>query len=221
MWNCTDSRIKWQSLSFRFRVKGTVNSTMQLGSINASCFDKKATISKTRCDLTPLRFDIKYRRLDQTLQTHFIAWSSLLVVDLTPLTCRKVWNPIQLCLPWGRECSLHHLGFKCLKSWYFHAAFLNKISSWIDVRNKAEAGCSREHLILIRESSLNCSYPIDTTLLYCTVELSRAPFKAGKLPNGGVGLLINYNNEDTLIPAEVTDVFLFTVIHSHCSILYY
>ena len=39
---------------------------------------------------------------------------------------------------------------------------------------------------------------------YHTSELLRAPFKAGKLPNGGVGLLINYNKEDILIPAEVT-----------------
>jgi hypothetical protein len=38
------------------------------------------------------------------------------------------------------------------------------------------------------------------------LELSRAPFKAGKLPNGGVGLLVNYNNEDILVSAEVINV---------------
>lgn len=34
-------------------------------------------------------------------------------------------------------------------------------------------------------------------------ELSRAPFKAGKLSNGGVGFVVQYNNEDTLVSAEV------------------
>ena len=43
------------------------------------------------------------------------------------------------------------------------------------------------------------------TLCPCPLELSRAPFKGGKLPNGGVGMLVNYNNEDVLISAEVSD----------------
>lgn len=43
------------------------------------------------------------------------------------------------------------------------------------------------------------------------LELSRAPFKAGKLSNGGVGLYVHYNNEDILVSAEVSFTFLATV----------
>ena len=59
---------------------------------------------------------------------------------------------------------------------------------------KSDTICVGEHAISDLIISIRFSIP---------PELSRAPFKAGKLPNGGVGLLINYNNEDTLVPAEV------------------
>jgi hypothetical protein len=34
------------------------------------------------------------------------------------------------------------------------------------------------------------------------LELDRAPFKAARLSNGGVGIVCNYNNEDIIISAE-------------------
>lgn len=57
-----------------------------------------------------------------------------------------------------------------------------------------------------------CDLSLDETInsdLPCSVvaELLRAPFKAGKLPNGGVGLLVHYNNEDILVSAEVSDSY--------------
>jgi heat shock 70kDa protein 4 len=33
-------------------------------------------------------------------------------------------------------------------------------------------------------------------------EIKRAPFKASKLPNGGVGINVHYNDEDVVVPVE-------------------
>jgi hypothetical protein len=66
------------------------------------------------------------------------------------------------------------------------------------------------------------SHLLFPVFLHHISELLRAPFKAGKLPNGGVGLLINYNNEDILIPAEVTTylsaevLFFYFFYHFFC-----
>jgi hypothetical protein len=63
-------------------------------------------------------------------------------------------------------------------------------------------------LAFMAPQSISDFVSLTDVLRFFFTELSRAPFKAGKLPNGGVGLLVHYNNEDILVSAEVCYISL-------------
>ena len=69
---------------------------------------------------------------------------------------------------------------------------------------------SRKSIAIVAVRSSNIFILSDWCSALFLTELARAPFKAGKLPNGGVGLVVHYNNEDILVSAEVCCIFLST-----------
>ena len=87
---------------------------------------------------------------------------------------------------------------------YFFLTFLSLflVLCWILMKNcfLSFISCLLHYLhYLVRQFDVSCLI----LLFLWFLELNRAPFKAGKLSNGGVGFLVQYNNEDILVSAEV------------------